>query len=217
MNDSAPSTPTADPPDFEERDQRLPDITQLRTTAVAALVIGVVVFAIAGAVTLSGSLAQSPGLESSVVSDEPPTHRVFFEIQRGHTLWVYDVWVADTGPERYQGLSETETLPADTGLLFVYDQEAADRAIVMREMNYPIDVVFIDGSGTVTTVHSAPPEPGVPDNELAHYSGRARWILEIPHGTAERHAIVPETSVRITGPTHSFGPQSPINTAHDPT
>lgn len=215
MNDSAPSTPTADPPDFEGRDQRLPDITQLRTTAVAALVIGVVVFAIAGAVTLSGSLAQSPGLESSVVSDEPSTHRVFFETQRGHTLWVYDVWVADTGPERYQGLSKTATLPADTGLLFVYDQEAADRAIVMREMNYPIDVVFIDGSGTVTTVRSAPPEPGVPDDELTHYAGRARWILEIPHGTAERHAIVSGTSARITGPTHSFDPQSPINTAHD--
>ena len=182
-----------------------------------ALIIGVAVLAIAGAVTFSGSFAESPGLESSVISDGPPTHRVFFENQRGHTLWVYDVWVAETSPERYQGLSETEILPTDTGLLFVYDQEVADRAIVMREMNYPIDVVFIDGSGTVTTIHSAPPEPGVPDNELAHYSGRARWILEIPHGTAERYAIVPETSVRITGPTHSIDPKSPINTAHDST
>ena len=217
MNDPASSTPTADPPDPEKSDQNLPSITPRRATLVVALVIGVAVLAIAGAVTFSGSFAESPGLESSVISDGPPTHRVFFENQRGQTLWVYDVWVAGTGPERYQGLSETEILPTDTGLLFVYDQEAADRAIVMREMNYPIDVVFIDGSGTVTTVHSAPPEPGVPDNELAHYSGRARWILEIPHGTAERHAIVPGTSVRITGPTHSFGLQSPINTAHDPT
>jgi len=217
MNDSAPSTPTADPPDFEGRDQRLPDITQLRTTAVAALVIGVAVLAIAGAVTFSGSFAESPGLESSVISDGPPTHRVFFENQRGQTLWVYDVWVADTGPERYQGLSETEILPTDTGLLFVYDQEAADRAIVMREMHYTIDIVFIDGSGKVTAVRSAPPETGVPNDELKHYTGRARWILEIPHGTAERHAIVPETSVRITGPTHSIDPKSPINTAHDST
>jgi uncharacterized membrane protein (UPF0127 family) len=149
----------------------------------------------------------SPGLESSVINEDSPSHRVFFENQRGQTLWVAAVWVADTGPERYQGLSGTASLPADTGLLFVYDQEAADRAIVMREMHYPIDVVFIDGSGTVTTVRSATTEPGVPDDELTHYTGRARWILEVPHGTAERHAIVSGTSVRITGPTHAFDSQ----------
>ena len=215
MNDSALSTPTADPPDSEENDKRLPDNAQLRATLVVALVIGVAVLAIAGAVTFASAFAESPGLESSVISDGPPTHRVFFENQRGHTLWVYDVWVAETGPERYQGLSGTATLPADTGLLFVYDQEADDRAIVMREMNYPIDIVFIDGSGTVTTVHSASLEPGVPEDDQTHYSGRARWILEIPHGTVESHAIVPGTSVRITGSTHSFDSQLVINRERD--
>ncbi len=217
MADKSHSVPTAGPSDREDLGGTSVSVSARRTTVVAVLVVGATVFAVAIAAVLSGAGASSPEIESSVINEDSPSHRVFFENQRGQTLWVYDVWVADTGPERYQGLSGTESLPADTGLLFVYDQEAADRAIVMREMNYPIDVVFIDGSGTVTTVHSAPPEPGVPDNELAHYSGRARWILEIPHGTAERHAIVPGTSVRITGPTHSFGPQSPINTAHDPT
>jgi hypothetical protein len=215
MNDSALSTPTADPPDSEESDKRLPDNAQLRATLVVALIIGVTVLAIAGAVTISGTFAESSGLESSVISDGPPTHRVFFENQRGHTMWVYDVWVAGTGPERYQGLSETTTLPTDTGLLFVYDQEADDRAIVMREMNYPIDIVFIDGSGTVTVVHSALTEPAVPEDDLTHYSGRAKWILEIPHGTAERHDIVPGTSVRITGSTHSFDSQLVINREPD--
>ena len=217
MADKSHSVPTAGPSDCEDLGGTSVSVSARRTTVVAVLVVGATIFAVAIAAVLSGAGASSPELESSVIDEDSPSHRVFFENQRGQTLWVYDVWVADTGPERYQGLSGTESLPADTGLLFVYDQEAADRAIVMREMNYPIDVVFIDGLGTVTTVHSAPPEPGAPDNELAHYSGRARWILKIPHGTAERHAIVPGTSVRITGPTHSFGPQSPINTAHDPT
>jgi uncharacterized membrane protein (UPF0127 family) len=215
MNDSALSTPTADPPDSEESDKRLPDNVQLRATLVAALAIGMAVLAIAGVVTFSSAFAESSGLESSVISDGPPTHRVFFENQRGHTMWVYDVWVAETGPERYQGLSGTATLPADTGLLFVYDQEADDRAVVMREMNYPIDIVFIDGSGTVTAVHSALTEPDVPEDDLTHYSGRAKWILEIPHGTAERHDIVSGTSVRITGSTHSFDSQLVINRERD--
>ena len=215
MNDPALSTPTADPPGSEESDKRLPDNARLRATLAVALVIGMAVLAIAGAVTFPEIFAESPGIESSVISDESPAHRVFFENQRGHTLWVYDVWVAETGPERYRGLSGTATLPDDTGLLFVYDKEADDRAIVMREMNYPIDIVFIDGSGTVTTIHSASLEPGVPEDDLTHYSGRARWILEIPHGTAENHAIVPGTSVRITGPTHSFDSQLVPNRERD--
>jgi hypothetical protein len=136
---------------------------------------------------------------------------VFSENQRGHTLWVHNVRVAEIGSERYQGLSGTATLPADTGLLFVYDQGADDRAIVMREMNYPIDIVFIDGSGTVTAVHSALTEPDVPEDDLLHYSGRTKWILKIPYGTAGRHAIVPWTSVRITGSTYSFDSQLVIN------
>jgi len=207
MDTPTHAVPTVDSPDCEKTAGTPIPIFERRATVVAVLVIGVTVFPVAGAVFLLGAGASPTQLESSVIDDNPPTHRVFFENQRGQTLWVYDVWVADTDPERYQGLSGTETLPADTGLLFVYDQEAANRAIVMREMHYPIDVVFIDGSGTVTAVHSPVPEPGVSD-ELTHYSGRARWILEIPHGTAERHTIVPGTSIQITGPTHPFDPQS---------
>ena len=205
--------PTVDSPDCEKTAEAPIPIFERRATVVSALVIGVTVFAVAGAVFLLGVGASSTELKSPVIDDNPPTHRVFFENQRGQILWVYDVWVADTDPERYQGLSGTETLAEDTGLLFVYDQEVADRTIVMREMHFPIDVVFIDGSGTVTAVHSAASEPGVRDDELTHYSGRARWILEIPHGTAERHAIVPGTSIQITGPTHAFDPQSAFHQA----
>jgi uncharacterized membrane protein (UPF0127 family) len=208
MDNPPHPAPTIDSPDCEKTVGTPIPMFERRATVVAALVIGATVFTVAGAVFLSGAGASPSELESSVIDDKPPNHRVFFENQRGQILWVYDVWVADTDSERYQGLGGTETLPTDTGLLFVYDQEAADRAIVMRAMHYPIDVVFIDGSGTVTAVHSLVPEPGVSDDELIHYSGRARWILEIPHGTAERHAIVPGTSIQITGPTHAFDPQS---------
>ena len=215
MADKSHSVSTAGPSDREDLGGTSVSVSARRTTVVAVLVVGATVFAVAIAAVLSGAGASSPELESSVINEDSPSHRVFFENQRGQTLWVYDVWVADTGPERYQGLSGTESLPADTGLLFVYDQEAADRAIVMREMHYPIDVVFIDGSGTVTTVRSATPEPGVPDDELTHYTGRARWILEVPHGTAERHAIVSGTSVRITGPTHAFDSQRELPPERD--
>ena len=217
MADERHSVSATDPSDRKDPDEPSVSVSARRVTVVAVLVIGATVFAVAVTAVLSGAGAAPPELESSVINEDSPSHRVFFENQRGQTLWVYDVWVADTGPERYQGLSGTESLPADTGLLFLYAQEAADRATVMREMHYPIDVVFIDGSGTVTTVRLATTEPGVPDDELTHYTGRARWILEVPHGTAERHAIVSGTSVRITGPTHAFDSQREVSPERDPT
>ena len=178
-----------------------------RSTVVAVLVVGLVFVVVAGGVALSdvGTPASSG---ESVISNDDPTHRVFFGNDRGEILGEFDVWVADTRHEQVQGLSGTDILPEGTGLLFVYDEEAADRAIVMREMNYPIDIVFVDGSGTVTIVHSATPEPGVAEADLTRYTGRARWILELPHQSAERYAIAPGTSIRITGPTHTFEPTS---------
>ena len=78
---------------------------------------------VAGLLVLSGGVAApvSPAT-TSVILEEEPTHRVFVENQRGHILWVYDVWVADSPRQRYLGLSETDTLPRDRGLLLVYDQ-----------------------------------------------------------------------------------------------
>lgn len=178
-----------------------------RSTVVAVLVVGIVFVVVAGGVALSG-IGTQPAAGESVISNGDPTHRLIFEDDRGEPIGVFDVWVADTRQEQVQGLSGTDALPAETGLLFAYDEEAVERAIVMREMNYPIDVVFVDGSGIVTTVHSATPEPGVAEADLTHYTGRARWILELPHQAAERHTITPGTSVRITGPTHTFEPTS---------
>jgi hypothetical protein len=189
-----------------------------RSTRTALLLIGVVTLAIAGLLVLSGGVAAPVApATTSVILEEEPTHRVFVENQQGHTLWVYDVWVANTPRERYQGLSDTDALPRDHGLLFVYDQEADRRTFVMRGMRYPIDIVFIDGTGTVTAVRSAIPEPGTAEGDLIRYAGRARWVLEIPHRSADRHAIVPGTTVRITGPASAVTPRAaPVSDCDPP-
>ena len=45
----------------------------------------------------------------------------------------------------------------------------------MRGMRYPLDIVFVDGTGTVTVV----PEPGTAERDLTRYTDRARWVLEV--------------------------------------
>ncbi|HRZ30119.1 MAG TPA: DUF192 domain-containing protein [Candidatus Paceibacterota bacterium] len=51
--------------------------------------------------------------------------------------------IADTNEERQQGLSGRASLPRDTGLLFVFEQPGR-YGFWMKEMNFPIDIVWLD-------------------------------------------------------------------------
>jgi uncharacterized membrane protein (UPF0127 family) len=94
------------------------------------------------------------------------------------------VEVADNGSERYTGLSEHESLADDEGMLFVYDQPG-EHTYVMRSMDFPIDIVYVDADGRITEIHHAPTES---DNEdLTPYPGRGQYVLEVPYNwTIER-------------------------------
>jgi|AntRauMinimDraft_4_1070384.scaffolds.fasta_scaffold00135_31 uncharacterized membrane protein (UPF0127 family) len=94
------------------------------------------------------------------------------------------VEVSDTRDERYTGLSEHESLGENEGMLFVYADEG-EHTYVMRSMDFPIDIVYVDASGRITKIHHAPTEP---DNEdLTPYPGRGKWVLEVPYNwTTER-------------------------------
>jgi len=113
------------------------------------------------------------------------------------TLAVVDARVADSPQERYQGLSGTEPLANDTGMLFVFPDES-NVSFVMRGMTYPLDMVFIDAERNITAIHTAPvPPEGTSEAELERYPGRAKWVLEVPAGWAERHGVSPGDSVKI--------------------
>ena len=89
-------------------------------------------------------------------------------------LAIVDARVADTAAKRYTGLSATDSLGENEGMLFVHDSESR-RGYVMREMAFPIDIVFVDTNGTITTIHHA----AVDADRTFH--GEGRYVLEVPH------------------------------------
>jgi hypothetical protein len=118
----------------------------------------------------------------------------------GEPLAEIRVRIADTPEKRYLGLSATESLDAREGMLFVHEEEG-QYAYVMREMDFPLDIVFVAPNGTVTTIHHAtlPPE-GTSESDLTRYRGRGRYVLELPLGTANEtgldagdRVVVPES------------------------
>ncbi|MFW6018930.1 MAG: DUF192 domain-containing protein, partial [Halapricum sp.] len=104
----------------------------------------------------------------------------------GEVLGTVTAAIADTPELRYLGLSDTEHLPDDRGMLFVFES-VADRSFVMRRMDFGIDIVYADSDGSITTIHHAP-EPGPDeDGRDQRYPGRGQYVLEVTYGwTTER-------------------------------
>lgn len=151
--------------------------------AVAALVLALV----AGAAIV---LVFFPGL---LVGDPGPydTTTVTVADENGTDLATVDGRVADTFEKRYTGLSDTESLAPDEGMLFVHDDEE-EHSYVMRKMDFPIDIIFIDANGTVVQITHASV-----DGENAPYSAPAKYVLEVNRGWANRTGVGVGDRVRI--------------------
>lgn len=153
-------------------------------------------------VLAAGALALSTGAIAPLLGDgyDPPADPANESLHDGYehaTVTVHDAdsgaelgrvdaAIADTFDKRYLGLSGTDDLPGDRGMLFVHDG-VADRTYVMRNMSFGIDIVFADADGTITAIHEAPePAPGE-DGNAQEYSGRGQYVLEVNEGwMAER-------------------------------
>jgi len=112
------------------------------------------------------------------------------------TLTTVDAEVADSRKERIRGLSEHESLDDGEGMLFVHDEEGT-QTYVMREMDFPIDMVFVAANGTVTKVASAPAPGPDEDGESITRSGQARYVLEVPRGYADEVGLSAGDQVHI--------------------
>ena len=84
------------------------------------------------------------------------------------------VRIADSLSERYTGLSDTSSLDPNEGMLFVHNSEGRP-GYVMRDMAFPIDIVFVDAGGEITTIHHAEPS----DDQT--FRGTAKYVLELPY------------------------------------
>ncbi|WP_050033224.1 DUF192 domain-containing protein [Halorubrum halophilum] len=94
--------------------------------------------------------------------------------------------VADGLAKQYVGLSATDELADDEGMLFVHD-ETGEHAYVMRDMAFALDIVFVAPNGTVTEIHEAEPD----SRPYTRYRGTGRYVLEVPRGWSERNGVEP--------------------------
>ena len=108
--------------------------------------------------------------------------------ETGEELGRVEVAIADTRELMVTGLSETDVLPPDRGMLFVHD-EPGEYTYVMRNMSFGIDIVFADADGTITVIHEAP-EPGSDEDGASQgYTGEGQYVLEVTKGWMADHGV----------------------------
>jgi len=105
-------------------------------------------------------------------------------IQIGDNL--IKVSIADTKETQAEGLSGRESLGQDEGMLFIF--EKPDKyGFWMKEMNFAIDIVWIDESKKIIGVEKNVepetfPKTFYPENPI-------KYALELPSGYAVKHDI----------------------------
>lgn len=111
----------------------------------------------------------------------------------------FNVTVADDPDERSRGLMFVESMATFTGMLFVYERPQPV-AFWMENTLIPLDMIFMDSTGTVRHVHEnavpldRTPIPGGSDDIL--------MVLEVNGGLSGRLGIGPGAQMR-----HPAAPQ----------
>lgn len=135
-----------------------------------------------------------------------PTARTFDDGYERATVVVRDengtrlgrlrVALAETYRQKYTGLSKTERLPTDRGMLFVYD-EPGNHTYVMRGMSFGIDIVYVGADGTITRIHHAPEPPPGADGGSFRYPGYGQYVLEVNLNWTTRRGVTVGDRIEI--------------------
>lgn len=104
----------------------------------------------------------------------------------------FTVEVVDNAASRAKGLMGRASMPYSSGMLFVYHR-TDDVAFWMKNTLIPLDIIFLDESGTVVNIHhSARPLDLTPLPSAAP----ARYVLEINGGLSKALGLVKGSEIR---------------------
>lgn len=99
------------------------------------------------------------------------------------------VQIAKTPYHHKKGLGGRNSMGKFDGMLFVFNSHYRV-GIVMRDMEFPIDVVWLDNGVVVDIAPNIQPED-VPEEQLSTYFPRknANLVLELPAGWTIEHGL----------------------------
>jgi len=97
------------------------------------------------------------------------------------------VEIAATPAEHYKGLSGRENLCENCGMLFKF-ADKRKRTFVMRKMNFPLDIIWIDGGKVAGVSENLPPE-GERYRNFYESPSPVDYVLEVNAGFARENGV----------------------------
>jgi uncharacterized membrane protein (UPF0127 family) len=106
----------------------------------------------------------------------------------------FDVWLAISPAEKAQGLMFVRDLPADRGMLFIYEQPT-EAGIWMKNTYIELDIIFIDAKKKIVKIA----ERARPHSlETISPEALVTAVLELKGGEAGRRGLKPGDTVTWT-------------------
>jgi uncharacterized membrane protein (UPF0127 family) len=122
-------------------------------------------------------------------TDLPRTRVEVVRPGTGAVLLTVDAELATTPETRTRGLMERPSLPADQGMLFLFEV-TQPLSFWMFNTLIPLDIIFADAERRITSIYASVP-PCRPPLRCPTYSshGLARFVLEVNAGTVAKAGI----------------------------
>lgn len=121
--------------------------------------------------------------------DDSRRQLIYIKTDKGdyiHTI------VASTSAELERGLSGRASLPKGSGMVFIFAQPGA-YGFWMRDMNFPIDMVWIKENKTVAGVAANVSPDSFP--QVFYPPAEILYVLELPAGSASDYKIATGTKL----------------------
>ncbi len=106
-----------------------------------------------------------------------------------------EVEIADTQAARTRGMMWRSSVPAGTGMLFIFPVEE-EHTFWMRNTLVPLDMLFLDHSGQVVGIVGQA-EPQTLDRRSV--GKPSVYVLEVAGGWTEKAGVVPGARVELAG------------------
>lgn len=111
-----------------------------------------------------------------------------------------DIEIADTTQRQNKGLQYHTPLSYSQGMLFPFGQPQVI-PIWMKDMQFPIDIIWLDGSGNVLHIEkNAPACISDPCTIYGQNIPRAQYVLEVASGFADKFGITLHSHMQILTP-----------------
>ena len=113
---------------------------------------------------------------------------------KGHR---FNVELANDDASRAQGLMFRDDMPADHGMLFLFD-EPEERQFWMKNCRMPLDILYFDEKYKLVSVQQRVPACRSEPCPVYPSEGAAKYVLELNAGVANKLGVKPGDAIKLS-------------------